>query len=219
MQLHGSTNWFQLRVSRSKRFLSAILERQTRPLRAGFITQVTIASPGTARFPSCRKFWALRFEFDGQKAFSLKESGQTQEEFEESTTVHQPKLRVHNTLTRRLDEFEPIRPGRVNMFVCGPTVYDVSHIGHAKTYVAYDIIARYLRRKGYSVFYILNITDIDDKIINKARDLGEQPLGLAKRLAKFFFKDMKDLHVESVNLYANASDHIPEIIDQVTGLL
>jgi len=105
------------------------------------------------------------------------------------------------------------------MFVCGPTVWDVSHIGHGKTYVAYDIIARYLRRKGFSVFFLLNVTDVDDKIIKKAHDLGEQPLVLAKRLAKSFFKDMKDLHVESVNLYANASDHIPEIIDQVSGLL
>ncbi len=220
MQLHGSTNCCQLRVSRSKRFLSAILERQTRPLRAGFITQVTIASPGTARVSGvCRKFWALRFEFDGQKAFSLKESGQTQEEFEESTTVHQPKLRVHNTLTRRLDEFEPIRPGRVNMFVCGPTVYDVSHIGHAKTYVAYDIIARYLRRKGYSVFYVLNITDIDDKIISRAKETGEDPLQLSERYAQMFYKDMKDLHVESINLYAKASDYIPEIISQIQGLV
>src|SRR5437016_1059436 len=129
------------------------------------------------------------------------------------------ELRVYNTLTRRQDKFDPIRPKRVNMFVCGPTVWDVSHIGHGKTYVAYDIIARYLRRKGFSVFFLLNITDVDDKIINKAHDLGEQPLVLAKGLAKSFFKDMKDLHVESVNLYANASDHIPEIIDQVAGLL
>jgi len=129
------------------------------------------------------------------------------------------ELRVYNTLTRRQDKFVPIRPNRVTMFVCGPTVWDVSHIGHGKTYVAYDIIARYLRRKGLSVFLLLNITDVDDKIINKARDLGEEPLVLAKRLAKSFFKDMKDLHVESVNLYANASDHIPEIIDQVAGLL
>lgn len=129
------------------------------------------------------------------------------------------ELRVQNTLTRRLDKFEPLRPNRVNMFVCGPTVWDVSHIGHGKTYVAYDIIARYLRRKGFSVFFLLNITDVDDKIINKAHDLGEQPLALADRLAKAFFKDMKELHVDSVNLYAKASDHIPEIIDQITGLL
>jgi cysteinyl-tRNA synthetase len=128
-------------------------------------------------------------------------------------------LRVYNTLTRRLDEFEPIRAGRVNMFVCGPTVYDVSHIGHAKTYVAYDIMARYLRRKGYSVFFILNITDIDDKIINRAKETGEDPLKLSSRYAQMFYKDMKDLRVESMNLYAKASDYIPEIIAQIQGLV
>src|SRR5689334_9232240 len=90
-------------------------------------------------------------------------------------------LKVYNTLTRRLDDFEPIHPGRVNMFVCGPTVYDLSHIGHGKSYVAYDIIARYLRRKGYSVFFVLNITDIDDKITNRAKETHEDPLVLSER--------------------------------------
>jgi cysteinyl-tRNA synthetase len=129
------------------------------------------------------------------------------------------KLRVYNTLTRRLDSFEPIRPGRVNMFVCGPTVYDESHIGHAKTYVAYDIMARYFRRKGYSVFFIVNITDIDDRIINRAKETGEDALKISSRFAQMFYKDMKDLRVESVNLYAKASDYITEIIAQVQGLI
>ncbi len=73
------------------------------------------------------------------------------------------KLKVYNTLSRSLEEFDPVRPGRINMFVCGPTVWDSSHVGHAKTYIAYDIMARYLRHKGFSIFFILNITDIDDK--------------------------------------------------------
>jgi cysteinyl-tRNA synthetase len=128
-------------------------------------------------------------------------------------------LKVYNTLTRHLDDFEPIHPGRVNMFVCGPTVYDVSHIGHGKSYVAYDIIARYLRKKGYSVFFVLNITDIDDKIINRAKETKEDPLKLSERYAQAFYKDMKDLHVNSINLYAKASDFIPEIISQIKGLM
>jgi len=128
-------------------------------------------------------------------------------------------LKVYNTLTRHLDDFEPIHPGRVNMFVCGPTVYDVSHIGHGKSYVAYDIIARYLRQKGYSVFFVLNITDIDDKIINRAKETKEDPLKLSERYAQSFYKDMKDLHVNSINLYAKASDFIPEIISQINGLV
>jgi cysteinyl-tRNA synthetase len=105
------------------------------------------------------------------------------------------------------------------MFVCGPTVYDVSHIGHGKSYVAYDIIARYLRKKGYSVFFVLNITDIDDKIINRAKETKEDPLKLSERYAQAFYKDMKDLHVNSINLYAKASDFIPEIIGQIKGLV
>src|SRR5436853_7094840 len=131
----------------------------------------------------------------------------------------QSRLKVYNTLTRHLDEFDPIHPGRVNMFVCGPTVYDVSHIGHGKSYVAYDIIARYLRKRGYSVFFVLNITDIDDKIINRAKETKEDPLKLSERYAQAFYKDMKDLHVNSINLYAKASDYIPEIIDQIRGLV
>ena len=131
----------------------------------------------------------------------------------------QSGLKVYNTLTRHLDDFEPTHPGRINMFVCGPTVYDVSHIGHGKSYVAYDIIARYLRKKGYSVFFILNITDIDDKIINRAKENGEDPLELSERYAQLFYKDMKDLHVDSINLYAKASDYIPEIISQIQGLI
>jgi cysteinyl-tRNA synthetase len=132
---------------------------------------------------------------------------------------YQSRLKVYNTLTRHLDDFEPIHPGRVNMFVCGPTVYDVSHIGHGKSYVAYDIIARYLRKRGYSVFFVLNITDIDDKIINRAKETKEDPLRLSERYAQAFYKDMKDLHVNSINLYAKASDFIPEIISQIKGLV
>src|SRR2546427_3237452 len=131
----------------------------------------------------------------------------------------QSRLKVYNTLTRHLDDFESIHPGRVNMFVCGPTVYDVSHIGHGKSYVAYDIIARYLRKRGYSVFFVLNITDIDDKIINRAKETKEDPLKLSERYSQAFYKDMKDLHVDSVNLYAKASDYIPEIINKIKGLV
>src|SRR5881397_2078020 len=131
----------------------------------------------------------------------------------------QSQLRVYNTLTRKQEGFKPIREGRVNLFVCGPTVYDVSHIGHAKTYVAYDIVARYLRWKGFSVFFVMNITDIDDKIINRAHEGSENPLRLADRYARLFYKDMKDIRVDSINLYAKASDHIPEIIGQIEGLL
>src|SRR6266487_1195476 len=109
------------------------------------------------------------------------------------TRTAESRLRVYNTRTRSLDEFRPIHPGRVNMFVCGPTVYDSSHIGHAKTYVDYDIIARYLRRIGYSIFFVLNITDIDDRIINRARETGQDLLSLSSQQAKQFYTDINNL--------------------------
>ena len=124
------------------------------------------------------------------------------------TTPAPSRLRVYNTLTRELDDFQPNNPKRVNMFVCGPTVYDSSHIGHGKTYAAYDIIARYLRHIGYSVFFVLNITDIDDRIINRAHQNKEDPLQLSERQAQAFYKDMKDLHVNGINLYAKAGDYV-----------
>jgi len=128
-------------------------------------------------------------------------------------------LRVYNSLSREKEEFTPIHGNRVNMFVCGPTVYDYSHIGHARTYVAYDIIARYLGYRGYSLFYIMNITDVDDKIINRAKEEGVDPLSLARGFEREFYEDMKALQITSVNLYARASEYIDEIISQVQELL
>ena len=128
-------------------------------------------------------------------------------------------LKVYNTKSRSIEEFVPTHGNRVCMFVCGPTVYDQSHIGHARTYLAYDIIARYLRAKGYSVFYLVNITDIDDKIISKANELGQDPLVLADRFRTEFLEDMQALGINSVSLYARASEHIPEIIAQISTLI
>ena len=128
-------------------------------------------------------------------------------------------LQVFNTMTGAEEEFKPIHGNRVNMFVCGPTVYDHTHIGHARTYLAYDMIARYLRFKGYSLFYLMNITDVDDKIIDRAREKNIPPLELSSHFTKEFFRDLSLLNLSSVNLFAKASEHIPEIIAQVETLL
>ena len=128
-------------------------------------------------------------------------------------------LKVYNTLNRNKEVFKPIHGNRVNMFVCGPTTYDLSHLGHARTYIAYDIIARYLRYKGYNLFYIMNITDVDDKIIKRAKAVGLDPLELAKEYEKTFHEDMASLGIESINLFPRASEHIPEIIEQAKSLI
>ncbi|MFB3764890.1 MAG: cysteine--tRNA ligase [Methanotrichaceae archaeon] len=128
-------------------------------------------------------------------------------------------MMIYNTMSGRKEPFETIHKNRVNMFVCGPTVYDDSHIGHARTYIAFDIAARYLKYRGFSVFYLQNITDVDDKIINRAAELGISPTNLARRYERRYLEDMHTLGVENVNLYARATDHIHEIIDQIKRLV
>lgn len=129
------------------------------------------------------------------------------------------ELKIYNTRTRSLEVFKPLNGNRVFMFVCGPTVYDYSHIGHARVFVFFDVVARWLRRLGYSLFYIVNITDVDDKIVGKAVEEGTHPLDLAKKYEKFFLEDMVSLNVTSPNLYARASDYLREIFEQIERLL
>lgn len=113
----------------------------------------------------------------------------------------------------------PIHKDRINLFVCGPTVYDDSHIGHARTYIAFDVVARYLKHKGFSVFYLQNITDVDDKIIQRAAELGVSPRLLALKFEQRYLEDMRALGVGNVNYYARATEHIPEIISQIERLI
>jgi len=127
-------------------------------------------------------------------------------------------LRVYNTLTRKKEVFQPKKGKNVNIFVCGPTVYDYTHLGHARTYIAFDIIVKYLRSKGYNVFYLQNITDIDDKIINRAKEEGISWKDLARNFEKEYKKDIKALGIDSVSKYARATEHIKEIISQVGRL-
>lgn len=126
---------------------------------------------------------------------------------------------IYNTMSRSKEQFNPIRPNRVKLFVCGPTVYDDSHIGHGRTYIAFDCIARFLRYQGYSLFYLQNITDVDDKVIKRAREKGTDPLVLAREYERRYLADMKALGVKNVNLYARATEHVPEIIVQIKILI
>ena len=105
------------------------------------------------------------------------------------------------------------------MFVCGPTVYGPSHLGHAKTFVQFDFIARYLRLSGYEVRYVQNITDIDDKIIKKSKEDGVSWHKISRSFEESFLEDMRALHVCSVDQYPRATDFIPQIVKQIKGLL
>lgn len=128
-------------------------------------------------------------------------------------------LKIYSTLSREKENFIPINKGKINMFVCGPTVYDFSHLGHAKTYVQFDTIVKYLRYLGFDVFYLQNITDIDDKIIRRANEKGISWRDLSKKYSDAFLEDMANLKVNSITKYANATDYILEIISQVKRLI
>jgi len=129
------------------------------------------------------------------------------------------KIYLSNTLTKKTEELKPIAEGKVNFFVCGPTVYDYPHLGHAKAYIQFDFIVKYLRYCGYEVNYIQNITDIDDKIINRAREKGVTWDQLAREFEAIYIEDMKALGNSSVTKYARATDYINEIVKQVKVLM
>jgi cysteinyl-tRNA synthetase len=128
-------------------------------------------------------------------------------------------LRVFNTLNRKKEIFEPLEPGKVRMYVCGPTVYDSCHIGHARSVVVFDVIARYLKAIGYDVLYVRNFTDVDDKIIDKANQLGIDSGAVAERFIKEFYEDMDALNVERATIEPKATEHITQIIQFIKRLI
>lgn len=128
-------------------------------------------------------------------------------------------FKIYNTLVRKKTILKPLKDRRVKIFVCGPTVYGSPHIGHARTYIVFDMIAKYLRKEGFRVFYLQNITDIDDKIIKRAKEKGISPRKLALEFEKEYLKAMESLKVNSISKYARATDYIGEIISQVSRLI
>ena len=128
-------------------------------------------------------------------------------------------LKLYNTLKGKKEEFTPLEKGRVRMYVCGPTVYDLSHIGHARSAVSFDVICRYLRYSGYDVVYARNYTDIDDKIINRAKKDRVDWKGIAALYIKEYDRDMKELGVEMPTHTPKATETIPEMIELITALM
>ena len=128
-------------------------------------------------------------------------------------------MRLYDTATRTKVTLEPLEAGKLGLYVCGPTVYDDCHIGHARCYVAFDVIVRHLRQQPLAVTYVRNITDIDDKIIRRAQELGEEPLALAARFTAAFHADMRRLGNLDPDVEPTVSGHIPEIIALVEGLI
>ena len=128
-------------------------------------------------------------------------------------------MELYSTLSRSIEPLVTLHPDRVYLFVCGPTVYDYSHLGHARTYVVFDVLVKYLRSTGKEVFYLQNITDVDDKIINRAREEGVSQTELSRKFETEYLRDMHSLGIDAVSYYARATTHIPEIIGQVERLI
>ena len=128
-------------------------------------------------------------------------------------------LKIYNTLTRQKDEFKPIQPGKVGMYVCGVTIYDLCHIGHGRTFVAFDVVVRYLRYLGYDVTFVRNITDVDDKIIKRAAENAESCDTLTERLIAEMHTDFDALKLQRPDIEPRATQHIGEIITLVNSLL
>ncbi|KAH9625844.1 hypothetical protein KSS87_004851 [Heliosperma pusillum] len=129
------------------------------------------------------------------------------------------ELWLYNTMSRQRELFKPKLEGKVGMYVCGVTAYDFSHIGHARAYVTFDVLHRYLKHQGYEVFYVRNFTDVDDKIIARANELGEDPISLSRRFCNEFLQDMAYLHCLPPSVEPRVSDHIPQIIDMIKQII
>ncbi|MDH2997816.1 cysteine--tRNA ligase [Pasteurellaceae bacterium LFhippo2] len=128
-------------------------------------------------------------------------------------------LKIYNTLKREKEEFKPINPDQVGMYVCGVTVYDLCHFGHGRTFVSFDVIARYLRFLGYNLRYVRNITDVDDKIIKRAIENNETSDQLVERMIAEMHKDFDALNILRPDVEPRATKHIPEIIAIVEKLI
>lgn len=125
---------------------------------------------------------------------------------------------IYNTLTKKKEEFKPINPPNVSMYVCGPTIYDYFHIGNGRTFMMADVIRRYLIYKGYNVKYVMNLTDVDDKIIKKAIEEGVDTKEITKKFEQAFFDDIKKLKIKQADVYPKATEHIKEIEDIISKL-
>jgi cysteinyl-tRNA synthetase len=128
-------------------------------------------------------------------------------------------IKLYNTLSGKKEEFVPIQPGKVTIYACGVTVYDYSHLGHARGAVIFDLVQRYFRRKGFDVKYVRNFTDVDDKIINRAKEEGITAAEVARKYIEAYQEDMTRLGVGRADVEPKATEHIREMIDVIKGLV
>nr|WP_283247232.1 cysteine--tRNA ligase [Corallococcus exiguus] len=135
------------------------------------------------------------------------------------STVAPSSIRLFNTMSMQKEPLEPLVPGEVKVYVCGPTVYSYIHIGNARTFTSFDVVVRYLRYRGFKVTYVRNYTDVDDKIIKAAHETGEAPVDLASRFVEAFREDARALHLREPDVSPRVSETIPEIVAIIQTLV
>ncbi|MEE0515136.1 MAG: class I tRNA ligase family protein, partial [Emergencia sp.] len=128
-------------------------------------------------------------------------------------------MKIYNTLTRKKEEFVPIKEGEVSIYVCGPTVYNFFHIGNARPFVVFDTLRKYMEYRGFKVKFVQNFTDVDDKIINRAREEGITAPEVSEKYIGEYYKDAGALNVRKADVHPKVSEHIPDIIDFVAKLV
>ena len=127
-------------------------------------------------------------------------------------------IRLYNTLTRKKENFEPLRPGKVGMYTCGPTVYSYAHIGNLRTFMFQDLLRRHLEYRGFEVAHVMNITDVEDKIIRACRETGESREALTARYTEEFFEDLDTLGVTRPGRAPRATEYTVEMVELVKRL-
>ncbi len=128
-------------------------------------------------------------------------------------------IRFYNTLRHALQPFEPLQPGKVGLYTCGPTVYSFAHIGNFRTFMWEDLLRRFLEVRGFQVYHVMNITDVDDKIMAATMESGRSLQEITRPLEEAFFRDLETLGIKRAHVYPRATEHIPEMVDLIRRLL
>ena len=132
--------------------------------------------------------------------------------------IYGEKMLIYNTLSREKEEFTPQNSPEVTFYVCGPTIYDFFHIGNARSFVMSDMIRRYLEYKNYQVKFIMNLTDVDDKLIKKANEQKTSVENIAEEYADAFFEDIEKLNIRKATVYPKATEHMTEIVERLDNI-
>src|SRR3972149_8234721 len=127
-------------------------------------------------------------------------------------------LKLYEPLKKKKEEFKPLNPPNVNFYMCGPTVYDLFHVGNARSFIMADVVRKYLEFKGYKVKYAMNLTDVDDKIIKKSIEEKTPSNQVAEKYINYFFEDIARVNIKKADVYPKATEHMDEIINLIKKL-